>query len=88
MADRCAGGAPARSPWSVPGMDGVRSFDQYLPPQFGQVLVVAVAGDRYVVLVEPIVSRLVAADEQDRRAPRVEGVEDAERSAPASWRET
>ena len=44
--------------------------------QFFQMLVLEIFGHRHVLLVEPVVARLVSADEQDRCSPGVEGVED------------
>src|SRR5262245_34824691 len=46
-------------------------------PELGQMLVIQPVRQGDVSLVPPIVPGLVAADQQDRRAPGVEGIEDA-----------
>ena len=45
------------------------------------MLVVQVVGHWNVHFIEPVVPRLVTADEQDRRSPGVEGVEYPDRPA-------
>jgi hypothetical protein len=44
--------------------------------ELGQVLVIDAVRDRNHALVERVIPNLVAADEEDRGATRVEGVED------------
>src|SRR5436190_17805710 len=56
-----------------------------LLPQFLQVLVIEPIGDRDELFVEPLVTGLVAANEQDRSPPRIERIEDAQRPAAALY---
>src|SRR5258705_6145553 len=55
-------------------------IDQALSVQASQMSVVQDVGGRHERGVPAVISRLVAPDEQDGHAPRVEGVEDAVRS--------
>lgn len=80
---QCAAGVPARTPWSTRGTNGVHSFDQPLLSQFLQMLVVQGICDGQGLLMEPIVSGLVSADEKIGRSPRVEDEEDPQRPAAA-----
>jgi hypothetical protein len=47
----------------------------------GEIRIEDVVGLGHRLLVEAVIARLVAADEQDSLPARVEGVEDAKRSA-------
>src|SRR5438552_2454307 len=51
------------------------AIDQSLPSQLLKVLVVEIIGHGYVFLVPAIVPGLVATEQQDRGAPRVEGIQ-------------
>src|SRR6185437_13491540 len=51
--------------------------------QLGQMLVIKGIGDRDHLFIKPPVAGLVAADQQDCHAARIEGIEDAQRLGPA-----
>src|SRR5277367_6659480 len=64
------------------GVKFLVSSEKGLCPLMGSILsdladvnVIKRVGDRDHALVEPIIARLVAANKQDRRPPRIEGIE-------------